>query len=78
MIVLPESLASSLKALGRQENSTLFMVLLAAFQVLLARYSGMDDIAVGSPVAGRNLLESENLIGIFINILVLRSKISVL
>jgi amino acid adenylation domain-containing protein len=76
VIVLPESLASSLKALGRQENATLFMVLLAAFQVLLARYSGMDDIAVGSPVAGRNWLETENLVGIFINILVLRSNLS--
>ena len=75
-IVLSESLAASLRALGRQENATLFMVLLAAFQVLLARYSGMDDIAVGSPVAGRNWLETENLIGIFINILVLRSDLS--
>lgn len=75
-VVLSESLATSLKDLGRRENATLFMVLLAAFQVLLARYSGVDDIAVGSPVAGRNWLETENLIGIFINILVLRSDLS--
>ncbi len=71
--ILPESLAGNLRVLGRQENATLFMVLLAAFQLLLARYSRMDDIAVGTPVAGRNRLETENLIGMFVNIIVLRS-----
>src|SRR5579862_1049504 len=74
--ILPEFLASSLNILGRGENATLFMLLLAAFQLLLARYSDADDIAVGSPVAGRNWLETENLIGIFVNILVLRSDLS--
>jgi len=75
-IFLPEPLADSLKALGRRENATLFMVLLAAFQALLARYTGSEDIAVGSPVAGRNWVETEKLIGIFINILVLRADLS--
>jgi len=58
------------------ENSTLFMTLLAAFKALLHRYSGQDDICVGTPVAGRNLIETENIIGFFVNTLVLRSQFS--
>ena len=73
---LSEPLADSLKALSRSENATLFMVLLAAFQVLLSRYTGCEDIAVGSTVAGRNWVETEKLIGIFINTLVLRTNLS--
>ncbi|MCH9652218.1 MAG: non-ribosomal peptide synthase/polyketide synthase [Deltaproteobacteria bacterium] len=57
---------------GRQEGSTLFMVLLAAFQVLLARLSGQRDVVVGTPVAGRHVLEVEELIGFFVNTLALR------
>ena len=75
-IILPKSLANSLKSFGRQENATLFMVLLAAFKAMLARYTGLEDISVGSPVAGRSWVETENLIGIFINILVLRSDLT--
>jgi amino acid adenylation domain-containing protein len=71
-----EPLVDSLKALSRSENSTLFMVLLAAFQALLSRYTGCEDIAVGSPVAGRSWVETEKLIGIFINLLVLRADLS--
>jgi len=56
---LPAELSAALKALARQHNATLYMVLLAAFQVLLMRYSGQEDIAVGSPVAGRNRPELE-------------------
>ena len=52
------------------------MLLLAAFQVLLARYSGQDDIAVGTPIAGRNHAELENQIGFFVNTLVLRTDLS--
>ncbi len=74
-IALSESLANAAKALGREQNSTLFMVLLAAFQSVLSRYSGLDDIAVGSPVAGRNQVETENLIGLFINLVILRSNL---
>ena len=58
------------------EGATLFMVLLAAFEVLLARYSGQDDVVVGSPIAGRNRAEMEGLIGFFVNTLVLRADLS--
>ena len=73
---LPEALTRALKALGRREGATLFMTLLAAFQVLLHRYSGQDDIAVGTPIAGRGRAELEGLIGFFANTLVLRSDLS--
>lgn len=73
---LPETLTDSLMVLSGRENSTLFMVLLAAFQVLLSRYTACDDVAVGSALAGRNRVETEELIGIFINILVLRTDLS--
>ena len=63
----------ALQALARNENATLFMTLLAAFQTLLFRYSGQADVVVGSPVAGRTMLETENLIGAFVNTLVLRT-----
>src|SRR6185369_8673786 len=63
-------------ALARHEGATLYMVLLAAFQALLARASGQDDFAVGSPVAGRNRVETEELIGFFVNTLVLRGEMS--
>src|SRR6185503_5480161 len=65
-------LQDSLKALSRREGVTLFMTLLAAFQVLLSRYTGQDDIMVGTPIANRNLAETERLIGFFVNTLVLR------
>ena len=70
------TLLAELKALARRENATLFMLLLAAFQVLLMRYSGQRDVVVGSPVAGRNRTELEGLIGYFVNTLVLRSDLS--
>jgi amino acid adenylation domain-containing protein/FkbM family methyltransferase len=74
--VLPRQLTESLKALSRQEGTTLFMTALAAFQTLLHRYSGQDNIIVGSPIAGRNQTEIEALIGFFVNTLVLRTDIS--
>ncbi|MFL6196132.1 MAG: amino acid adenylation domain-containing protein, partial [Thermoanaerobaculia bacterium] len=73
---LPAGLVRQAEALARREGSTLFMVLLAAFQSLLGRYSGQDDLAVGSPVAGRNRIETEGLIGFFVNTLVLRGDLS--
>lgn len=73
---LPQILTENLKSLSRREGATLFMTLLAAFQLLLSRYSGQDDIAVGSPIAGRNRPEIEGLIGFFINTLVLRTDLS--
>ncbi|HEX8128481.1 MAG TPA: amino acid adenylation domain-containing protein [Pyrinomonadaceae bacterium] len=67
-------LTARLKQLSRAEGATLFMTLLAAFNVLLSRYSGQDDILVGTPVANRNRLEVEGLIGLFVNTLVLRTR----
>ena len=75
-IVLPQSLTEALKGLSRQEGVTLFMTLLAAFKVLLCRYTGQEDIVVGTPIAGRNRAEIEPLIGFFINTLVLRTDLS--
>ena len=69
-------LSSSLEQLGRGEGATLFMVLLAALQALLSRYSGADDLAVGTPVANRPRLELEELIGFFVNTLVLRGDLA--
>jgi amino acid adenylation domain-containing protein len=73
---LPKNLVEELKALSRREGATLFMTLLAAFQTLLHRYTGQDDIVVGSPIAGRTLPEIEGLIGVFINTLVFRGDLS--
>jgi hypothetical protein len=75
-LVLPKSLTEALKGLSRQEGVTLFMTLLAAFKVLLCRYTGEEDIVVGTPIAGRNRAEIEPLIGFFINTLVLRTDLS--
>ncbi|HEY0558373.1 MAG TPA: amino acid adenylation domain-containing protein, partial [Thermoanaerobaculia bacterium] len=69
---LPADLARDLKAFCRREGVTLFMLLLAGFDVLLARYSGQEDVLVGSPIANRNRAETEGLIGFFVNTLVLR------
>ena len=73
---LPAPLTQALKELSRREGATLFMTLLAAFQVLLHRYSGQDDIAVGTPIAGRRRTELEGLIGFFVNTLVLRTDLA--
>ena len=75
-IALPEKLAHSLAALNKREGTTLFMALLAAFQVLLHRYTGQTDLCVGSPIANRSKLETEGLIGFFVNTLVLRADLS--
>ena len=75
-LMLPKALTDQLAALGRKEGATLFMTLLAAFNVLLSRYSGQDDIVVGSPIAGRTRAELENLIALFVNTLVLRADLS--
>jgi amino acid adenylation domain-containing protein len=73
---LPLELSQALSELSQQEGVTLYMTLLAAFQVLLARYSDQEDIVVGSPIAGRTRQETEALIGFFVNILVLRTDMS--
>jgi len=75
-IDLPVILTDGLDALSRRAGVTLFMTLLTAFQLLLQRCSGQDDIVVGSPIAGRNKVEVEGLIGFFVNTLVLRTDLS--
>lgn len=70
------SLVDALGALARQEGASLYMTLLAAFNVLLHRYTRQEDLLVGSPVAGRTQSETENLIGFFVNNLVLRTDVS--
>ncbi|GAB1541761.1 hypothetical protein NUACC21_44340 [Scytonema sp. NUACC21] len=74
--VIPHNLSRALYVLSQQEGVTLFMTLLAVYQTLLYRYTGQQDILVGSPVAGRNLPEIEQLIGCFVNTLVLRTAVS--
>jgi len=74
---LPLNLTKALKALSQQEAVTLFMTLLAAFQTLLSRYSGQEDIIVGIPIAGRNQVETEGLIGLFVNTLAIRTNLSI-
>jgi non-ribosomal peptide synthetase component F len=73
---LPANLYESIKAVNQKEQSTLFMVLLAAFNALLYAYSGKNDIVVATPIAGRNRVEIENLIGLFVNMLLLRVRIT--
>ncbi len=73
---LPKQLTTDLKNLSQKQGVTLFMTLLAAYEVLLQRYSGEDDIVVGTPMAGRQMPETEHLIGLFINTLPLRTSLA--
>jgi amino acid adenylation domain-containing protein len=73
---LPADVSGQLSALSRREGVTLFMTLLAAYQTLLSRYTGQDDIVVGTDVANRNRAETEDLIGCFINVLMMRGDLS--
>ncbi|HKF02992.1 MAG TPA: condensation domain-containing protein, partial [Candidatus Sulfotelmatobacter sp.] len=74
--LIPQEVIDGLRRVSRDEGVTLFMTLLAAFQTLLHRYTGQNDIAVGSPIAGRTHPEVEGLIGFFVNTLVLRTEVS--
>jgi amino acid adenylation domain-containing protein len=74
-ISLPESLTTAVNELSRREGVTVFMTLLAAFQVLLYRYSRQEDVAIGSPIANRSRTELEPMIGFFVNTLVLRTNL---
>jgi amino acid adenylation domain-containing protein len=73
---LSQELTEQLQKLSRQKSVTLFMTLLTAFKIVLARYTGADDVVVGTPIAGRNRTELEGLIGFFVNTLVLRTDLS--
>ncbi len=74
--VLPAALAQAAAELSRREGVTLFMTLLGAFAALLHRYSGQDDVVVGTPAANRGRSEVENLVGFFVNTLALRTDLS--
>jgi len=76
IILVSKRVSDALKALCHRERVTLFMMLLAAFKVLLRRYTGQHDIVIGTPIAGRNRTELEGLIGFFVNTLVLRTDLS--
>ena len=73
---VPAPVASGLKVLARREGATLFMTLLAGFDALLRRYTGQEDVVVGTDIANRNRLETEGLVGFFINQLALRTDLS--
>ena len=75
-LIFPQSLCEALKTLSRQQGVTLFMTLLAAFKVVLQRYSGQTDMVVGVPTAGRLHTAIEGLIGCFLNTLALRTEVS--
>jgi surfactin family lipopeptide synthetase A len=75
-LTLPASLSAALRRLGQQEGATLFMTLVAAFNVLLHRYSGQEDVLIGTNTAGRNCPGSEKLLGYFLNTVVLRTDLS--
>ncbi|HEY0782898.1 MAG TPA: condensation domain-containing protein, partial [Thermoanaerobaculia bacterium] len=72
---LPQALVEQVRSLAERLGATLFMILLAAFDLLLAFYTGQEDVLVGSPVANRNLHEIESLVGFFANTLVLRGRL---
>ena len=73
--VVAAHVTDALRSLARREGATLYMVLLAAFQLLLGRHAGQDDVLIGSPIAGRNRTELEGLIGFFANTVVLRGNL---
>ena len=75
-LTIPRHLTDSLNALSQREGVTLFMTLLAAFKTLLYRYTGQTDLVLGSPIANRNRVELESLIGFFVNMLPLRTDVS--
>ncbi|MFC4048003.1 condensation domain-containing protein, partial [Dactylosporangium siamense] len=74
--VVPADVAEGLRVLSRSVGVSMFMTVFAAFNVLLSRYCGQDDIVVGTPIANRNRAEVEGLIGFFVNTLVLRTDLS--
>ncbi|MFC4590846.1 non-ribosomal peptide synthetase [Sphaerisporangium corydalis] len=73
---IPADTLTALRRIAAKARASLFMALLAGFQVMLSRYTGQEDVAVGTPTAGRTHTETENLIGLFVNSLVLRTDLS--
>ncbi|MBL4659489.1 MAG: AMP-binding protein, partial [Alcanivoracaceae bacterium] len=74
-IALPQQLKTSLESVCKKHGVTMFMLLLAGFKVLLARYSNVSDLSIGTPVANRSRRELENVLGIFVNTVVVRSEV---
>jgi amino acid adenylation domain-containing protein len=72
---VPEALASAVRGLSRQQRGTFFMALLAGFQILMAKLSGQNDIVIGTDLANRNGVETEKLIGFFVNLLPIRARL---
>ncbi len=75
-LLLSPTLYAEVRSLSRKEGATLFMTLLAVFQALLSRLCNQEDVVVGTPVAGRNRLETEGIIGFFVNTLCMRGDLS--
>ncbi|HVG44405.1 MAG TPA: amino acid adenylation domain-containing protein, partial [Longimicrobium sp.] len=75
-LVVPPGVAADVNALARREGATLFMVLLAALDVVLGRLAGQDDVVVGTPIAGRTRAETDRMVGLFLNSLALRTDLS--
>ncbi|MFC4592531.1 non-ribosomal peptide synthetase, partial [Sphaerisporangium corydalis] len=73
---LPPDLVTAIHQTGHQQGATLFMTLLAAFTTLLSRYSGQDDVSVGTPLAGRDRPELEDMVGFFVNTVVVRTRLT--
>ncbi|MGA9769162.1 MAG: condensation domain-containing protein, partial [Blastocatellia bacterium] len=74
-IVIDPTVTAALRKMSRRHSATMYMMLMAGFQVLLSRYSGQTDIVVGTPIAGRNRAGIEGLIGFFINMLAVRTRL---
>jgi len=75
-VILAREVTEALAALSNREGATIFMTLQAALQTLLSRWSGQDDFGIGTPIANRTRAETENVIGFFLNTLVLRSDVA--
>jgi hypothetical protein len=73
---IPKAVSEGLRVLGRQHGASLFMTLVAGWKALLHRYTGQDDIVVGAPVANRNRSEYENMVGFFVNSVLLRTRLN--
>ncbi len=76
LVVIGQGLPDKLRELSNREGGTLFMTLMAAFQTLLWRYTGQEDVLTGTPIAGRSRAETEDLVGLFLNTLVMRVDLS--
>ncbi len=75
-LTVPKTLTEKLKSLSQKQNVTLYMTLLSAFNILLSRYAGQEDIIVGSPIAGRHYQDTEEIVGFFVNTITLRTNLS--